>query len=263
MTTSLALQFPCPAVARLAVAASLAASLAACGGGGDSNAGGFTLGGTVTGLAEGRSIVLQNNQGDDLSITGNGRFTFVKPLAQGSAYAVRVPSQPAGQTCYVANGNGTVADAHVGSVQVACAAAVWGLPQGDWAVERCIPLDVPKGTRGLWRITRQDDSVLTVTLGLMAYATPECSGPGIAQSEQTYARFELERKETRGTITAFWGQWTFNVTPDRTTRAVLARSGPYLCWGVDHAWARFPTMDEVESLVNSSMQSGHCYLPMP
>ena len=57
--------------------------IAACGGGGGgtpADGGGttdnFTLGGTLTGLASGASVTLQNNGGDDLSLTADGGFSF-------------------------------------------------------------------------------------------------------------------------------------------------------------------------------------------
>lgn len=255
----------------------LAASLTACGGGGDDGAPApgpgptpierFTLGGTVSGLAPASGIsgssrlVLQNNEGDDLLPTANGRFVFATPLTAGSAYAVRVKSQPDGQTCTVAQGSGTMPGAAVDAVQVSCATAVWGLPEGTWLREACSTTPPGQGVRSMWRLTRQDETRLTVTNGTMAYANAQCSGAGTVQAEKEYARFEVDRKETRGGITAFWGNWIFNATPANPTRAVLARSGPYLCWGVDHFWAQFPTMDDVERiLVSNPAQTGLCYV---
>lgn len=96
--------------------------LAACGGGDDPVqpvASGFTLGGGVSGLASGRSVVLQNNGTDDLNVTANGAFTFVGRVQANAAYAVTVKTQPEGQSCAVAQGTG-VASANVNSVAVAC-----------------------------------------------------------------------------------------------------------------------------------------------
>ena len=67
----------------------------------------FTVGGIVSGLSG--SVTLRNNAGDDLATNTNGNFTFNTTLPGGSAYAVTVFSQPAGQTCTVANGSGTIA----------------------------------------------------------------------------------------------------------------------------------------------------------
>ena len=80
----------------------------------------FTIGGTVSGLL-GTGLVLQDNGGNNLSVTANGSFTFTTALASGTAYKVTVLTQPSGptQTCTVTNGSGT-ATANVTNVQVAC-----------------------------------------------------------------------------------------------------------------------------------------------
>lgn len=112
--------------------------LSACGGGGGGsgatsttntgNAGGgttttvpsYTVGGSVSGLNG--SLVLQNNAKDNLTIPANGSFTFTTPISNGSAYAVTVLTQPAGQTCTVNAGTGTVSGGNVTGVALVCAA---------------------------------------------------------------------------------------------------------------------------------------------
>jgi hypothetical protein len=83
----------------------------------------YSVGGTLSGLGSGRSVVLRNNGGDDLSLSANGSFNFATALADGSAYAVSVATQPNGQTCAVSQGSGTLAGADVSSVQVSCSTA--------------------------------------------------------------------------------------------------------------------------------------------
>ncbi|MHB8811829.1 MAG: beta-propeller fold lactonase family protein [Steroidobacteraceae bacterium] len=80
-----------------------------------------TIGGTVTGLT-GTGLVLQDNGGDNLNVTGNGAFTFATSLASGAAYAVTVLTQPSSptQTCTVASGSGTTGTTNVTSVAVTC-----------------------------------------------------------------------------------------------------------------------------------------------
>ncbi|HNR82471.1 MAG TPA: hypothetical protein PKJ73_03130 [Ottowia sp.] len=80
----------------------------------------YTIGGSVSGLGAGNSVVLLNNGGDALTRNANGSFTFATPLANGAAYAVTVGTQPVGQTCSVSNGTGTVASANVTNVAVNC-----------------------------------------------------------------------------------------------------------------------------------------------
>src|SRR6266513_1028791 len=82
----------------------------------------FTDGGTVSGLT-GSGLVLRNNGGNDLSIGGNGAFTFTAPILSGAAYAATVFAQPTtpSQTCSVTNGSGNVASANVTNISVSCA----------------------------------------------------------------------------------------------------------------------------------------------
>ena len=80
----------------------------------------YSVGGTVSGLSG--TVVLQDNGGDDLSVGASGAFTFATGLAAGSAYSVTVKTNPAGQTCSVANGSGTVGSANITNVAVTCTA---------------------------------------------------------------------------------------------------------------------------------------------
>jgi len=79
----------------------------------------YTVGGSVSGLS-GSGLALQNNGADTLSIAASGSFTFATALADSSAYMVTVSSQPAGQTCSVTNGSGTISAANVTNVAVSC-----------------------------------------------------------------------------------------------------------------------------------------------
>lgn len=81
----------------------------------------FAIGGTVSGLA-GSGLVLQNNNGDDLRIAGNGPFQFAGLLASGAGYNVRVKIQPANpaQACAVTNNSGTVGNSSVTNIAVSC-----------------------------------------------------------------------------------------------------------------------------------------------
>jgi len=90
--------------------------LAACGGGGGSSPL-YTIGGSVSGLTG--TVVLQNNGGNNLSVSANGAFTFPTAVDSASAYAVTVLTQPLGPSCVVKNGSGT-ASGDVTGVSVAC-----------------------------------------------------------------------------------------------------------------------------------------------
>ena len=87
------------------------------GDGTSSVAGTYSIGGTISGLSG--TVVLENNGGDDLSISANGTFTFGSLVDQSAPYAVTVQTDPSGQACTVANGSGTVS-ANVTNVAVTC-----------------------------------------------------------------------------------------------------------------------------------------------
>ena len=74
-----------------------------------------TVGGTISGLT-GTAQVQLANPGSPAQTLGNGAFSFA--TTYGSAYAVTA-TPPAGHSCSVANGSGTVG-ADVANVQVAC-----------------------------------------------------------------------------------------------------------------------------------------------
>jgi N-acetylneuraminic acid mutarotase len=98
--------------------------LSACGGGPSTSTppppSQFTIGGSASGLA-GTGLVLQDNGGDNLSVSANGSFTFKTSVTSGGAYSVTVLTQPSSpvQNCAVTNGSGT-ATANITNVQVAC-----------------------------------------------------------------------------------------------------------------------------------------------
>jgi N-acetylneuraminic acid mutarotase len=75
------------------------------------------VGGTVSGITG--TVILQNNGGDNLSVSGNSAFAFPTAVSSGGAYAVTVFQQPTNQTCVVSGGSG-MANAVVTSVMVTC-----------------------------------------------------------------------------------------------------------------------------------------------
>jgi 6-phosphogluconolactonase (cycloisomerase 2 family) len=114
-------------VARATFPAIALLTVAACGGGdGTSTAppppprATYSIGGTVSGLDAGQSIILQDNGGETKTISANGVFTFTTKVMSGGAYAVVVAGWPLYLNCTVTGGSGT-ASANVASVVVACA----------------------------------------------------------------------------------------------------------------------------------------------
>src|ERR1700730_8005526 len=90
-------------------------------GGGGGGVGPFSIGGTVSGLAPGASVTLQNNGTETLIVSANGTFAFKTAIAATKPYLVTVslaPTTPP-QTCTVSAGSGT-ATATVTTVVVTC-----------------------------------------------------------------------------------------------------------------------------------------------
>lgn len=87
----------------------------------------YSIGGNVSGLAG--SLALQSTGGDDITLAADGSFSFATPLLDGSRFAVTVKTQPTGQHCSVAGGDGTVSADVAVSVQcftpVSSNGAVW------------------------------------------------------------------------------------------------------------------------------------------
>jgi hypothetical protein len=146
-------------------------ALAACGGGG--GGGGpppsYTIGGSVSGLVG--TVVLQNNGGDNLSLTSNGSFTFQTSITGGGAYAVSVLTQPMGPSCSVTDASGT-ARANVSSVSVVCTAdpSTFYLPLAARP-----PMNTTVGTFGLYAVSskvldRQPVAIMGGTTSPTGYA---------------------------------------------------------------------------------------------
>lgn len=111
----------------------LIVALAACSGGSTSpstipapdNSGSvekYTVGGVVSGLTG--TLILQDNSGDDLTLTSNDAFTFATSLADGSTYAVTIKTQPTGLSCALSNGSGTLKAQNVTNVTIVCRKAM-------------------------------------------------------------------------------------------------------------------------------------------
>jgi hypothetical protein len=76
------------------------------------------IGGTISGSTG--TLALQINAGDTYTATSNGSFNFVNSLIESSTYSVTVFTQPAGQTCSISNGSGTVGTVDVDNVAIVC-----------------------------------------------------------------------------------------------------------------------------------------------
>ena len=118
--------FPLQRPLRFGLAIVCALSLAACGGG----SGTLAVTGQVYGLIK-DGLVLQNNGGDDLTITPAGGapvgFVFNTLIGTDSPYNVTIKSAPASAVCTVANGKGNSGAFNVTTVAVTCVTNVYEL----------------------------------------------------------------------------------------------------------------------------------------
>lgn len=131
----------------------------------------FKIGGTVVGL-QGTGLVLQNNGGDNLAITGNGPFVFATTVASGAPFAVTVLTQPIGpaQTCVVTGDHGTVTAGDVSSVTVNCATNSFTIGGTVSGLAGTLVLQNDDGADG------GVDSLTVNANGAFAFPTPYLSG---------------------------------------------------------------------------------------
>ncbi len=135
----------------------------------------FTVGGTVTGLS-GTGLVLQNNGGDDLTVSQNGAFTFATQVASGAAFVVTVKTQPSAPTqrCTVSGGTGTITAGAVTSVTVNCSTDSFTVGGTVTGLTGTLVLQNNGG----------DDLTVNAT-GTFAFATPLASGSAYAVTVKT------------------------------------------------------------------------------
>lgn len=106
------------AIARIALSALALVGLAGCGGSSSAPPPMYSIGGTLSGIGAGQSVVLHDNGGDDLAVGAAGTFTFATKVKSGGSYLVTA-TVPTGTICTIAGGSGT-ASADVTTVVVSC-----------------------------------------------------------------------------------------------------------------------------------------------
>lgn len=96
--------------------------VAAChGGASDRNEGAaaYSVGGQVSGLDDGKTVVIGDANGPRVSVGTNGAYSV--PMAPGATYDLAVLTPPVGQTCRITQSNGAgTSSADVGDIDVAC-----------------------------------------------------------------------------------------------------------------------------------------------
>lgn len=105
-----------------------------------------SVGGTVTGLAEGNEVVLQNEEDDFVTVSENGIFRFPDLFRAGDSYNVVVamdgqPESPR-QDCMIENGEGVVGSDSVNDIVVDCSLRTLAVASNINTVESAI-ISVP------------------------------------------------------------------------------------------------------------------------
>lgn len=82
----------------------------------------YTIGGFVTGLHSGNNLMIQNNGGDDITISSDGDFDFIGTIEDLQGYNVSILNQPTNpiQHCSLSSNTGNVAGSDVTSIAIVC-----------------------------------------------------------------------------------------------------------------------------------------------
>lgn len=174
---------------------------------------GYTVGGTVSGLAAGKSVVLQNNSGDDLTAAADGAFTFTSLVNSGSAYAVTVKTQPTGQQCVVSDGSGT-ASANVTNVTVRCydrsAASSGGSVNATITGGTCAGFD--RSTISFGAPVNPPANAGNFSYGVFGFTAKACGAGGTVTVTLKYPRTLPPGTRYWKQINGAWVDWTSKVT---------------------------------------------------
>lgn len=102
-------------IMKISSLAALPLLISACGGSGISL---YTVSGNINGLSSGDALVLEN-AGLSRSFSTNGIQSITAPIADGTAYAITVRTQPTGKICTISNGTGTI-HGNVSNIAISC-----------------------------------------------------------------------------------------------------------------------------------------------
>lgn len=222
----------------------------------------YALGGTVSGLAAGSSLVLHTSAGENLPIAADGRFTFTTPLPGGADYTVTVQSGPAVQQCAVRNGTGTMPYTLVDWLSVRCTVP-GALPQGLWVQEACQPAGaLGPSSRLVFQFGTATADVLNYNSGWESFPSESCPGEGRYNSGPKIGvrTFKVERTEGSAQFAAHWGTSDL-LLPYAERKDVWVRKDARLCIIENATQASYPTLASLEPAVTAAIAGGKCYTP--
>lgn len=187
------------------------------------------VGGTVSGLAPGKSVVLQNNATDDLTISGNGAFTFATAINSGSAYAVTVKTQPVDQFCTVTNGSGTMGPSDVTNVQVRClsTSGIYQTPGGPVKVSitggTCAGFE--EASVGFGSAVNPPKDAGVFSYGVVGFTVLSCGPGGTVRITMEFPRDIPPGTRYWKQLPSGWSDWTNRVTIDRNKIILVLTDG--------------------------------------
>ncbi len=199
-------------VSAICCAAALVGLLVGCGGKNDAasttattTAGPNSVGGIVSGMDAGTSMVLRNLGVEDLTISANGSFTFATKLADLAAYNVIIITNPAKKVCSLGSASGTIpAATNVTTIQTLCypssmtvstlagSLSVYGSADGTGtAATFNTPIDAAVDTAGnVYIVERINNTIRKVTpAGVVSTFAGTAGALGTVDGVGTAARF--------------------------------------------------------------------------
>jgi hypothetical protein len=195
----------------------------------------YAIGGSVTGLAAGDSVVLQNNAGETVTVSANTTFTFPTHLAPGAGYDVKVltsPTAPISQSCSVtAGGAGNVVDADVSGVTIQCTTNVFalGVTVSGLAANESVTLADDVG-----------DSVVVSANGTVPFASSYASGASFMVTATAQPANPILQTCVPAPATGSVGAADVNV-------AVTCTTNPYALGGTVHGLGKGKSLVLTES----------------
>lgn len=81
---------------------------------------GYSVWGMATGITD--TVVLQNNGGNNMSLSWNGAFTFSSLLANLATYIVTIETEPESLVCSLSNATWTISGSNITNIWLACLA---------------------------------------------------------------------------------------------------------------------------------------------
>lgn len=191
----------------------------------------YTIGGTASGLGTGKWVVLQNNAGNDLTVSSNASFTFTTPINSGSAYAVTVLTQPSGQTCVVGSGSGTAnANANVSTVTVSCLDNIsTGSTTGGQVTAAITGGSCAGYQSGSTSFTApvNPPARQVFPYGVFGFTAVSCGTGGTVTITLTYPNTLPPGTKYWKSINGTWVDWTSRVTISGNTVALTLTDGAY------------------------------------